>query len=76
MEVFAVMDDGELWNRYWDKTYWHAWELLGGELDGASTPAASSWGSDRLDVYATGRDGRMWHRWWDGTAGFPGSSAS
>src|SRR5918911_1632723 len=58
MEVFAVMDDGELWNRYWDRTYWHQWESLGGELDGATTPAASSWGADRLDVFARGRDGR------------------
>src|SRR5437867_2106981 len=56
MEVFAVMDDGQLWNRYWDRTYWHAWESLGGELDPASTPASSSSGADRLDVYARGRN--------------------
>jgi hypothetical protein len=67
MEVFAVHDDGGLWNRYWDRTYWHQWEPLGGELDPGGTPAASSWGAARLDVYARGRDGRTWHRWWDGT---------
>ena len=33
MEVFAVLDDGELWNRYWDRMCWHQWESLGGELD-------------------------------------------
>ena len=66
MEVFAVMPDGELWDRYWDGEAWHAWESLGGELDGRSAPAASSWGADRLDVFARGLDGTVWHRWWDG----------
>ena len=65
MEVFAVLHDGELWNRYWDRESWHRWEPLGGDL--AGEPAASSSGRDRLDVYASGRDGRTWHRWWDGT---------
>ena len=65
MEVFAVFDDGELWDRYWDGTSWHAWESLGGSLRGQ--PAASSWGADRLDVWAPGRDGRIWHRFWVGT---------
>jgi len=50
LEVFAVMPDGALWNRYWDGIAWHAWESLGGELDPSETPAASSWGADRLDV--------------------------
>ena len=72
MEVFAVFPDGELWDRYWDGTSWHAWESLGGELRGA--PAASSWGPDRLDVFAPGRDGRTWHRWWDGSDGSRGST--
>jgi hypothetical protein len=66
MEVFAVMADGELWDRYWDGRAWHPWESLGGALDASVTPAASSWSGDRLDVWARGRDGRLWHRWWDG----------
>jgi hypothetical protein len=66
MEVFAVMPDGELWDRYWDGEAWHGWESLGGELDGRAAPAASSWGADRLDVFARGLDGTVWHRWWDG----------
>ena len=65
MEVFAIFDDGELWDRYWDGTAWHPWESLGGSLTGQ--PAASSWGPDRLDVFAPGRDGRTWHRFWDGS---------
>ena len=52
-EVFAIFDDGQLWDRYWDGTSWHDWESLGGELTG--TPAASSWGDDRIDVFAPGR---------------------
>ena len=66
LEVFAIMADGQLWNRYWDGAAWHAWEPMGGEPRPA-TPAASSWGADRLDVFALGRDGRIWHRWWDGS---------
>jgi hypothetical protein len=71
MEVFAIFDDGELWNRYWDRTYWHDWESLGGELDPGSTPASSSWGRDRLDVFGRGIDGQTWHRWWDGSRWVP-----
>ena len=48
-------------------TAWHAWESLGGSLALGATPAASSWGADRLDVFAAGTDGLTWHRWWDGT---------
>ena len=65
LQVFAIFPDGQLWNRYWDGSYWHAWETLGGELTG--TPSASSWAADRIEVWAPGRDGTIWHRWWDGT---------
>jgi hypothetical protein len=67
MEVFAVFDDGEIHDRYWDGVAWHPWESLGGQLALGPAPAASSWGPDRLDVFATGLDGTTWHRWWDGT---------
>ena len=60
-----MFPDGALWNRFWDGEAWHPWESLGGELHG--TPAASSWGADRIDVWAPGTDGMTWHRWWDGT---------
>ena len=69
--LFIGEDPIEEINRYWDRTYWHQWESLGGALDPASTPAASSWGADRLDVYARGRDGATWHRWWDGVEWVP-----
>ena len=67
MEVFAIFDDGQLWDRYWDGMAWHPWESLGGELQLGSTPAASAAGPDRLDVLALGRDGQTWQRWWNGT---------
>jgi hypothetical protein len=71
MEVFAIFDDGALWDRYWDGTTWHPWESLGGELQPGSTPAAAANGPDRLDVLALGRDGRTWQRWWDGSQWVP-----
>ena len=36
LQVFAIFDDGQLWNRYWDGTSWHGWESLGGELTGTA----------------------------------------
>src|SRR5689334_22937212 len=42
---------------------WSNWEDLGGTI--SSAPAASSWGSKRLDVFARGPDGAMWHQWFD-----------
>ena len=71
MEVFAIFDDGALWDRYWDGGTWHPWESLGGELQAGATPAAAAVGPDRLDVLALGRDGRAWQRWWDGTQWVP-----
>jgi hypothetical protein len=37
---------------------------LGGVL--TSSPAAASWGRDRLDVFARGLDDGLWHRSWNG----------
>jgi hypothetical protein len=37
------------------------WELAGGVL--ASGPAASTWGSGRLDAFVTGTDGIVYHRY-------------
>jgi hypothetical protein len=71
MEVFAIFDDGQLWDRYWDGTTWHPWESLEGELAPGSTPAATAAGPERLDVMALGRDGRTWQRWWDGRRWVP-----
>ena len=40
------------------------WQPLGGSL--ASSPAATSWGPNRLDVFAKGQDGALYHMWSDG----------
>jgi hypothetical protein len=39
-EIFAVLDDAELGNRYWDGESWHDWDRMGGPFRG--TPAASA----------------------------------
>ena len=50
-QVFAIFPDGSSGTAT-GTARWHAWESLGGELTG--TPAASSWGADRIDVFAPG----------------------
>jgi hypothetical protein len=64
-EVFALHEDGQVWDRYWDWKSWHEWESLGGAFSGQ--PAAAARGADRIDVLAIGTDGVLRHRWWDGT---------
>ena len=63
-EVFALDDDGQVWDRYWDGKTWHGWESLGGAFTGQ--PAAAARDADRIDVFAIGTDGLLRHRWWDG----------
>jgi hypothetical protein len=43
------------------------WDLAGGVL--ASGPAASSWGSGRLDAFVTGTDGIVYHRYFIAVSG-------
>jgi hypothetical protein len=64
-EVFAIREDGGLWNRYWDAESWHEWKPLGGDFTGQ--PAAAARDADRIDVFAIAKDGTLRHRWWDGT---------
>jgi hypothetical protein len=68
-QVFAIHDDGGLWNRYWDGSSWHAWESLGGSFTGQ--PAASARAADRIDVMAVGADGVIHHRYWNGSEWVP-----
>lgn len=69
-EIFAVdAHSGEVVNRYWDGSSWHAWEPMGGGFSG--TPAASARDADRIDVLAIGRDGVLRQRWWDGSRWVP-----
>jgi hypothetical protein len=63
-QVFAIHEDGQLYDRYWDGESWHDWKPHGGSF--AAGPAAAARDADRIDVFAIGRDGRLMHRWWDG----------
>ena len=63
------MADGALWNRYWDRTYWHQWESLGGELDPPRRPprrraptALTCSPAGRANL-APLRDGTQWVPW-------------
>ncbi|HMD81521.1 MAG TPA: hypothetical protein VKE92_09465, partial [Anaerolineales bacterium] len=42
---------------------WSAWEYLGGVL--TSSPAAASWGENRIDIFALGTDSQVWQYVWD-----------
>lgn len=68
-EIFAIHEDGQVWDRYWDGKSWHAWESLGGNFVG--TPAAAARSAGRIDVLAIGRDGRVQQRFWDGKQWVP-----
>jgi hypothetical protein len=43
---------------------WSGWEDLGGELAAGSSPAAVSWGANRIDVFIRGLDNELWTRYW------------
>jgi hypothetical protein len=64
-ELFAIHDDGDLRDRYWDGSSWHDWESLGSGF--AGQPAAAARGADRIDVLAFGTDQRLRRCWFDGT---------
>ncbi len=58
-----------LWHMYWDGTIgttWWAAENLGGEL--TSSPAAVSWGPNRIDVFARDKSSHVLHQYWTGSA--------
>jgi hypothetical protein len=83
IDVFAVDNSGSLWhtwcndtdcNAAGDQSHW-PWEFLGHPASDGLTggPAATSWGTGRLDVFAAGQsqheiwhltyDNQHWHDW-------------
>jgi hypothetical protein len=69
VEVFAIHEDGQLWNRYWDGDEWHEWKSMGGDFVGQ--PAAAARDAGRIDVLAIDRSGVVQHRFWDGKEWVP-----
>lgn len=69
VQVFAIHEDGQIWNRYWDGEAWHPWEPMGGAFRGH--PAASAREADRIDVMAIDVSGELRHRFWNGTEWVP-----
>jgi hypothetical protein len=55
-----------LWHSSWNGTGWSAVENLGGEL--TSSPAAVSWGPNRIDVFARSKNSYLLHQYWTGSA--------
>lgn len=62
--MFARGTDNAIYHLVWSGTSWSRWETLGGRA--ASSPAAVSWGPNRLDLFVRGSDNTLRQRWWDG----------
>jgi hypothetical protein len=58
-ELFAIHDDGELRDRYWDGKVWVPWEIVGAPRGDS---ASSTWSGDRLDVFVSRGGGPLWYR--------------
>jgi len=60
-----VGGDRALYHRWWDGSAWSSnWEKFDAYCVG--TPAAVSWGANRVDVFVIGGDRQCWHLFWDG----------
>jgi hypothetical protein len=64
LHIFGVGADNQMWHQMWNGFAWTNWEGLGGVF--TSTPAAATWGQDRMDVFAVGADKQMYHKGWSG----------
>jgi hypothetical protein len=78
IDVFVRSGNGQIYHRWYDPNNvpqgWVRtgtppqpyWESLGEPPGGADgSPAATSWGPNRLDVFVKNRDGNFYHRWYD-----------
>jgi uncharacterized protein YkwD len=59
LDIFARGVDNKVYYRGYNSAGWGAWQSMGGNTP--YSPAAVSWGSDRIDVFAAGTDGGLWH---------------
>jgi hypothetical protein len=49
------------------KAFTTPWASLGGQIPAGTSPAASSWGSGRLDLFVQGMDGALYHKSYSGS---------
>jgi hypothetical protein len=68
-EVFVRASNNCLYQRTYT-TSWSSWKGVSPEPV-ASSPAAASWGSNRIDLFVRGTDNTLWHKWWDGADWLP-----
>lgn len=67
MDAFLVDGStGAIVHRVWTDGQWSGVENLGGGVASGTSPAAVSWGPNRLDLFVDGVDGQLWHKGWDG----------
>jgi hypothetical protein len=67
IDVFARKSDGNIYRKNYNTGTWGSWTSIEAPTAGAgSAPAASTWGSDRLDVFVRGNDdNRLYQRTWN-----------
>jgi len=68
-DVFYIGKDRGL---YWAARVNYALQTVALGGIGLNTPAAVSWGGNRLDVFLRGTDNGLWHRWTDDTVNWGG----
>lgn len=69
VQVFAIRDDGQVWDRFWDGKAWHDWHPHGGSFAGQL--GASARDAGRIDVFAFDSSGLLQHLQWDGERWLP-----
>jgi hypothetical protein len=77
IDMFGLDASNQLVHAYYDHDWGPRtngvlhWEGVGGYL--TTSPGASSWGPNRLDIFARGGDNGQWHTYWDnGWGGWEG----
>jgi hypothetical protein len=71
MDLFAVANDGRVYNAWWDagvnNGQWNDWFTLPGSFTGVpgSAVTAVSRTPEHMDVFAVGNDGQVHNVWWD-----------
>lgn len=74
LDVFVCsFTDNHLYHRVYESGLWHGtkWDLIAGPASNStlvSSPAAVSWGSDRIDLFAVWNDKHLSHLAWDGSS--------